>query len=333
MITLEPIIQFVDIFNIKSENKINDSNVFYLNSGKASISFLLAYFKYKKILKDKNSSVFIPKWVGSPVYQEIAAQAMPSSSTEISHEIYMMYHQYGFSQNFSKYLSSIKSDNPIIIEDCAHRIEGAVINKGESIKSYAIYSYNKFLPCLLLGGIQTSDDELMDWLRIRMKSASGSIALNLFKFLDEQLVHSKYFEKKDIFSTARKMAFSVYSSYPRPLSHSISMFESGVQKELDVRKIIYKYISGKAGPLGLLPDCWESTEAPYAIPIRAEIGKLLSIQEELKNYNIRAPIYHFDYNLNNLNPRYEKALMLPCHSRVTDRNVNLLTEILARTLS
>ncbi|NDF03018.1 MAG: hypothetical protein EB067_06260 [Actinobacteria bacterium] len=328
MITLEPAPQLSKLATGLRRHSTFQSRLTYLNSGKSAISLLIEYFKFRGRIKDKNGSVFIPKWVGSPVYQEIAGSAIPSTSPEIAHDIYMMYHQYGFSQDIKKYISSMRSEQSIIIEDCAHRIEGPVLNETQREYHYSIFSFNKFHFCMLLGGIDTNDLDFSLWLNSFSKNFESSILLNLFKVADEFLVHSKNFNKSDPFSRIRKMTFSVYSSYPKALDTSVAIHEKNIERELVRRKNIYSYFAEKFGPAEILPKCWVTTYCPYAIPIKGPLKFLQEIQNILQTFEIRAPINHFDFNLNNLDPAYEKSLILPCHSQLTDVQVEFIRDLI-----
>ena len=328
MITLEPAPQLGKLITGLRNHSTFQSRLTYLNSGKSAISLLIKYFKFRGQIKDKNGSIFIPKWVGSPVYQEIAGSAIPSTSPEIAHDIYMMYHQYGFSQDIPRYISSMRSEQSIIVEDCAHRIEGPVLDETQTEYQYSIFSFNKFHFCMLLGGIDTNDPAFSPWLNLDPKKFESSILLNLFKTADEFLVHSKSFNDNDPFSSMRKMAFSIYSIYPKALDLSIAMHEKNIERELFRRKNIYSYFAEKFGPAEILPKCWATTYYPYAIPIKGPLKFLQEIQNMLQNFEIRAPINHFDFNLNNLDPAYEKSLILPCHSQLTDVQVEIIRHLI-----
>jgi len=332
MITLEPAPQLGKLMSgLRSHSKF-ESRLKYLNSGKSAISLLIEYFKFKGRIKDKNGSIFIPKWVGSPVYQEIAGSAIPSTSPEIAHDIYLMYHQYGFSQDIQKYISSMRSEKSIIVEDCAHRIEGPVLNENQTEYQYSIFSFNKFHFCMLLGGIDTNDLDFHAWLNSVPKKFESSILLNLFKIADEFLVHSKNFDDGDPLLRVRKMTFSIYSSYPKALGISVAMHEKNIDRELNRRKGIYSYFAEKFGPAEILPNSWVTTYCPYAIPIKGPLEFLREIQSTLQTIEIRAPINHFDFNLNNLDPAYEKSLILPCHSQLTDVQVEVIRDLIITKL-
>lgn len=333
MITLEPMPTVKDLAKLFHKIERLNSNAIYLNSGKSAIALLIKYFKNNGRIRDKNASVFVPKWIGSPVYQEIAGHAIPSGSAIGEHDIYLMYHQYGYSQNISRYMSAVRSTNPIIIEDCAHRIEGPVLSDRDVKESYSIFSYNKFLFCFLLGGIQTSDLECSVWLQQELDRSKYSVILNLFKLMDEILVHSQYFEKKDIFINYRKMTFSVYSSYPTAVNMAKSLKHRSLDSEIFRRTKIYSHLVSRLGPMQVLPECWAATSAPYAIPVRGNLQKLQKLQAMLGELKIRVPINNFDFNLNNLDPKFEKAIILPCHSQLGDATVDNIEKMTYKILA
>lgn len=301
--------------------------IYYLNSGKSSFSVLIDYFKSIGIIKDKNASVFMPKWIGSPVYQEIAGKAIPSSSSQAQHDIYVMYHQYGFPQNVNAYLGEIKGKNPIIIEDCAHRIEGPVIdNTKHNIETYAIYSLTKFTFAFMLGGIYTTDKNFHQWISGWENGKKNSILMNLFKLIDEYHIRTRKFEKRDLYTKIRKMYFSIFNEYPRPLDISISLFKNNINDEVNRRTSIYKYITSQLSEFNILPENWDKVKSPYAIPLRINDEKTSKLLLSLNEMNIRANQYNFDYALNNLNPLFEKSLVIPCNSDLSDIQVELLCE-------
>jgi len=177
---------------------------------------------------------------------------------------------------------------------------------------------------MLLGGIETDDPDFHVWLNSVCQQFKSSILLNLFKVVDELNVHSKIFESNDIFFRCRKMSFSIYSSYPKALRLAITMHEKNIDAEITKRKKIYLFLAEKFGPVEMLPSCWTTTNFPYAVPIKGPIQFLQEMQNILRTVGIRAPINHFDYNLNNLDPVYEKSLILPCHSQLTDVQVEFI---------
>lgn len=335
MLTLEPRPKLNDVLKLRGEfndrSLVNDNFLHYLSSGKAAISMLLDYFREYLGLINKNSSFFVPYWIGSPVYQEIASRVIPCAGNAQRCDIYLMYHQYGYRQDVSRYRERMVNPDAIIIEDLAHRIEGPVIDIHEHTNHhYAIYSFSKFTYCNMLGGVKSNDEKFHEWIyRKRLKKSN---LMNLFKLVDEINIRRINFEKLDPFLDIRKIYFSLFSTYARPIECSIKLYERKIQDEINERSRNYEIIKKLIREHEIFPNSNYDCNAPYAIPLRFNEAKIDHYRSKLFDIGIRAGKIHFDYNHNNLEPGFEKALLIPCHSQLKLQQIEQMCEIIMEKL-
>nr|NQU89515.1 DegT/DnrJ/EryC1/StrS family aminotransferase [Bacteroidota bacterium] len=103
-------------------SEFDEDQVFLVNSGKTAINLILSYYKEIGHLEDKNSEVWVPRWIGSWVYNIMQKNCFPSIVPSRSTKGVVIYHQYGYPQNLDKIIAIAKENDWFVIEDCAHAI-------------------------------------------------------------------------------------------------------------------------------------------------------------------------------------------------------------------
>ena len=121
--------------------------VFLTSSERASLDIVLSYFRESGHLDDKNSEVWVPKWIDTWVYNVIQKRCFPSIVPSESTKGVLIYHQFGYPQNIEKIMERARANNWFVIEDCAHAIMS--FYKGRRvglIGDIGIFNFSNFIP-------------------------------------------------------------------------------------------------------------------------------------------------------------------------------------------
>jgi hypothetical protein len=68
----------------------------------------------------------------------------------------------------------------------------------------------------------------------------------------------------------------------------------------------------------------ESGVIPYAIPLMVPADKSEKLVSVLKDNNFETGVYFFDLNRFMLEPDFVKTVLIPCHSGISDNNLDKL---------
>ena len=292
---------------------------------------MLSYLRAAGVLKDKNSKILVPPWLGYWVYNVMHRHGFPVLHPDPEVRVAVVYHQYGFPQDMDAIRDYAAPNRVVLIEDCAHSLMGAY--RGTALGSFGragVFSYSKFVPSLIGGAVRSADEELRAHVRNLEKRGSRAIGwLSLAVKL--ALEHESKARKSP--SLAVRINELSYAGYPYARRVWLAdRLHAGLrlEEELHARRRNYALYRR------LLPafeeiQAFAEDVSPYVLPLLGPpIETLRGIAAALRQDGIATGIYSFDTHRNLFDPQYQPCVWLPVHSGITEERVERIAEIVRR---
>tara|TARA_Y100000590_G_scaffold466013_1_gene640024 strand:- start:790 stop:1746 length:957 start_codon:yes stop_codon:yes gene_type:complete len=309
---------------LKLEFDINDHNFRFVNSGKLGISLILSYLNKEKKFLHKLDELFVPKYMGNWIYSSLNQNILTSTVFNKNTKLIYIYHQFGIPQNIKLLKNFADENNLIVLEDCAHVLDGYCKNDNLVIgnkKHYVIYSFSKFFNCKILGGIKNENKNFLNYVDQKTKN-SGYIQsylnlflINLSNLFDEQKVISK---------KILNLNYSLYHFQSKPIKSKINFVKKNFKIEVASRK--NKYLLFKEALKKFDKNNFFNYEelSPYKIPVpMISLKQKEKIIEKFEKENFKYDDLMYDQNRNMLDPDYIKTLVLDTSSK----NVNFTNQV------
>ncbi len=305
-----------------------EEQVFITSSGKASLDIILSYFRKSGHLHDKNSEVWVPKWIGSWVYNIMQKRCFPTIIPSESTRGVVVYHQYGYPQNIDIIMSKARAYNWFVIEDCAHAIMSYYKSKRVgSFGDAGIFSFSKFFPSLMGGAIVTKNKQLGQYIQNRLNNVRnwGSTLSFLSKLFLEKSNNKKL---RSFWGKWVEMSYGVYD-----LNININRISEKIIKQRLMEKALIKRNENKDFFLDRLSDLNVFDEIgdhkaviPYFMPLIAEGYRLHNIKNQLLEHGVYTGIYPFDVNRNMGDTNFKKCVGLPVHEGINHSNRQIIVD-------
>jgi len=314
---------------------VNAGKFHYVGSGKAAIGLILGFLRTKGTLVNKMAPVFVPQWLGTWVYAQMLDYAFPTSQIDPCCRVAMCYHQYGFPQNMEKVLSIAADRKMTLIEDCAHA--AASSHNGTPLGQFgdfALFSYSKFAFCLALGGVSAKDPEFGTYVEGRCQKASRSLRalINGFKFLDERNLDRAKPCWQRLFDGGRKMMYARYGDQLLASPRSVAMWLAKRDVEIATRVANYRDLRLELNRFGLCDSLESEGVAPYAVPLVIRGTAATRIIADLTSEHISAGQYQFDFARCMFEPDFRPVVLVPIHSGMCGRGMDLLISTVRKHL-
>jgi len=311
-----------------------DGDVRFVGSGKAAIGLILQHMSLKGILAHKMSTIFVPPWMGTWVYASFLTYAFPVMDPHYAKAIWC-YHQYGFPQDMNRLRDFASSRKMVIIEDCAHAYGSKYYKQPlGTFGSYSLYSFSKFTYCFTLGGGWGSKTKIFTFVDTKISKSSSLLRIitNTFKFADEFNNQRKSPIFTNLMDTGRDMNYAIYYRQPIPGNWGIRLWRKAKKKELKARRENYLFLRNETKRWGLCDHLEESGITPYAVPLAVPRQKAAKVIQELNDANIWAGLHRFDIARCMFEPDYQKCVLVPIHSGMTETPMSKLLHTLKRNL-
>jgi len=138
------------------------------------------------------------------------------------------------------------------------------------------------------------------------------------KLLDLQFTHG-----------LTEMAYGRYSDSQLASKSAIKMFEQQYEQEMSRRTEIYQFIRAILEPYNACDHLESKDVVPYAIPLSLNPNKVESAVKNLRRKGFETGMYYFDMNRFAPEPDFQKTMLIPCHSGLTDMDLeNMLDTII-----
>lgn len=321
---------FFDLFGLTSSKSAGQilGNIELVGSGKGALALILKYLTQQGILKNKTDEILVPDWLGYWVYNQMQPFAFPAKRWSERTKAIFVYHQYGFPQDMEKIMTFAKEKNLVVIEDCAHAVASQY--KGQPLGSFgdfAIFSFSKWFFCFALGGIKSRSAEFISY--VREETARTPFGLTAFKDLTKYWAESQVFGRyANLFL---KMSYAIYGDALKASSFARRLLIGKLDQEVAVRQRRYQYFIQATEHLDICDHLEKEHVTPYVIPIRLPPGKEERVVRALLEKGIESGIYQFDLNRNLLEPKFVPTVWIPCHSGISDKTFELITETVSKS--
>ena len=299
---------------------IGNHQVFLTDSGKGAIDLVLSFYRETGRLRDKNSEVWVPPWMGAWVYNIMQKNCFPSIVASKRTRGVFIYHQYGYPQRIDRILEKARSHCWFVIEDCAHALMSHDRDRRlGTIGDAGIFIFSKFFPSLMGGAIITQDKQLSAYIAAHLKNPNDwASRLCLFtKILSER---STGRQMKSFWNHWVEMSYGIYDMRTRinPVSRRI-ISRSLSENAIAVRNANRDFFLKKLSRYGIfLPSEEAESITPYVLPIFSSRYRLQRIIDAFAQNGIASGIYHFDAGRDMSKPNYIPCAWIPVHEGIRE---------------
>jgi hypothetical protein len=308
-------------------------DMIYAGSGKAAIALILSYLKIKGVLPNKMVPILVPQWLGTWVYAQILPYAFPTACADGGVPAVLCYHQYGFPQNMDKILEIAEACGAIVIEDCAHAARS--FYKGKplgTLGAFGFFSFSKFLFCYALGGILAKDPEFKTF--VSEQQATASTALRLFvnglKFFAECANGRNQPRGTWMFQGLTAMAYARYGEQVVAGTRALDLWLWKRDAEIESRRKNYQLLRTSTDRFGICDHLEAENVTPYAVPLYVKEERAEPLVSELLKRGVTTGIYHFDFARCVFEPDFRRCVLVPIHSGMTGRGMELLVDAIEK---
>jgi len=304
-----------------------EKNIIYTYSGKSALSILLRYYLKAGLLKNKADEILVPQWLGYWVYMMMHKFCFPTTAFNKRVKGVIVYHQWGFPQDIDYIDAYCKERNIFYIEDCAHSFESYY--KGKRVGTFgraSIFSLAKFFPCGAGGAIYTADGSIKKLVEKMWKDHDQSLATRAFSHrlkVDAHPSEENYLELERY--------FAIYDKVLKPEKYALAVVRQQMRENaLQIRKNNYRLIRESFAHYDCHGSIFNKDVLPWAVPLFFKRKVSEKIIKALRRINIESGIYHFDVNLNMLNPDFRECLLVPCHQGINEKEIHKMVEIIKK---
>lgn len=308
---------------------IQNKKIFrFLNSGKLGFNLILDYLKKFKNFDQKFDEVFVPKYMGQWIYSSLNQKCITTPVFTKNTKVIYVYHQFGVPQKIKKIKKFAIKNNLLIIEDCAHILDG-YINKENRIGyigDFSIFSFSKFLECYLLGGLRSNSKEFINYIDGKVKKSSK--IQSLINYILIKLAFSIN-EKSDLRKKIFNINYSLYNFPSKNLNFLLEKFKKEIDNEFNLRSERFKIIKKKLDHLKEMDFLLYERLVLYKLPIILNKNLKEKVKKKFKSENLNFEELNFDINRNMLSPKYQKVLVIEIGSinKNFEKQIKIISEI------
>lgn len=303
-------------------NEFDGGYLFLTSSYLGALSMVLSYFRETTgYLEDKNSEVWVPKWMETWKYNIIQKHCFPSTvQSDLTRGI-IVFHQNGYPQNLNKIIKVAEENNWFLIEDCTQAIMSYYNGKRVGLYGDAgIYSLSKFFPSLIGGIIVTKNERLGKYIEKKLNSAKDQGSTISF-------LSNLFYEKSNSPKTRSFWGKWIeMSSNTSDLSFKLNpRLKNVILRRLDKESLTSRnenrdFFYNKLADLNILvtPDNREVV-TPYIIPLITTKPKLNNLYRQLRNIGLVTGLYYFDIKRDMIDPNFRECVWLPVHEGISEK--------------
>lgn len=279
--------------------------------------------------------ILVPPFLGQCVLSALARAVFPTMTPSQRTKSILVFHQFGYPQEIEKIENSARRNGWVMVNDCANTIFSRsngrmIIRWGD----FSVLSLPKLYPCTLGGGLISDRPEIEHPTGLNHKALSvehekrANMAHEVLeKAQKNQLGSESEFDIEAVYGYLPEIV-SFPSRSLKALPNTIREIREDVERRKEIVDILKFYFSDR------IPGSPEDDLVPSAVPIAGEPEQLEKsssmIQMELE---VIAPILHFDFARNMLNPDYRESLVIGCHERWSKDIVIRICELIKNTLT
>ena len=314
---------------LKLKLDISDKNFRFLLSGKLASSLILKYLIKNHNIHPKLNEILVPKFMGWWVYSNIQQNIQLSTKFSEYTKIIWLYHQFGIPQNI-EVKNFAYENNLLIIEDCAHVLKANFVDgKSDILNSpYSIFSFSKFIDCAPLGGIQSSDMNILSFIDEEINQSSKLQSI----LIDNLIKVTKFFNPNKMFyKKLYSINYALWNFPSKNLDNKLNFFKKNIKSEIELRNKNFNFFK-KEITEKIYQDYFNYDELvcqklPFVIN-NQKVRK--NIIDKFEYYKFPYEILTYDINRNLLDPKFEKTIILDhsSNNKFFDEQIELLRRLI-----
>lgn len=296
--------------------------VFLTRAGRTGIILSLRAFKLSR-----TDEVLVPRFMSTCVLDSINQVAAPSLHLTEHTRAVLLYHHWGFPQDYAKAQDVIRAHHLWVIEDCAHGLWGSSQGKPTGTFGHtAIFSLSKLLEMTYAGALKVNDQSLVpvikdaldrettlrdfceslrgEWTYLRFynaplrKRSAVGLRTDLLKWYATLLTYPNLTTVRGFLPRNRQELRCIFA---RQNAHFVTLLKRSVNTSF------------------MLPSDQVDTMAPLCYPVISDDPAFLAtVDQWLRQRNIFTGVYHFDVNRCMFDPNYQECVPLPLYASLPD---------------
>jgi hypothetical protein len=277
--------------------------------------------------------ILVPPYIGQCVLSALSRTSFPTMTPSIRTKAILVFHQFGFPQNLADIESEAQCNGWTILNDCANTLFTQVngrflIEWGD----FSIISLSKLYLCGIGGGFYSNHSDIYGKVFIEHERLFGTHIDKAEQALKKLIkINKGLFGAETIFEINGLYGYLPdLVAFPQKAYSALPSTRKDIEKDINHRKNIWATIKG------ILPDyvpvCKdEENIVPFAVPVSGKVFDLEKLSIDIrKKFNLDAPVLHFDFKRNMLNPDYKKSLVIGCHEGWSEELVMKICETIKR---
>jgi hypothetical protein len=292
--------------------------IFLTSSGRAGILLTL-----RAAGIGRNDEIFVPPYLSSCVLESVVSAGVASLRFSERTKAVLLYHHWGFPQNFVVLPKELKAGGVTIIEDCAHGFWGKTA--GTRIGEFgdaAIFSLSKIFEMTYAGALRVNNESFLPFisgelgcrvsLRERWESLRGEWTYVHYYSQDpERRIHPDR-------SLGLLKWYATLITYPacKGIRGKLPRDEGEIREIFKKQNGNFLFLLKNMKDRSFILESDTLDEmAPLCYPFLSEDEQVLKEADEwLKKNGIFTGIYHFDVNRNMFGPHYKKCVPIPLYA-------------------
>lgn len=259
--------------------------------------------------------ILVPPFLAHCVLSALSRTSFPAITPSQRTKAIFVFHQFGYPQQIDHIERIVLQNGWFIVNNCAHSLLSSYHGKMVSDwGDFAVMSFPKFYPCNLGGAligrnirIHKSIDENYEELAKQHHHRAERAYEILLKARQNLSGTDEQFQIDAVYGYLPEMiAFPIKALSCLP--DTVGQIHQDADRRRKLLDIVRIYFPDR------IPESAECDVVPFAIPVAGEAEHLerasLRIKERL---GVEAPVLHFDFARNMLEPEYKKALIIGCH--------------------
>ncbi|MBW1716350.1 MAG: DegT/DnrJ/EryC1/StrS family aminotransferase [Deltaproteobacteria bacterium] len=242
----------------------------------------------------------------------------------------LVFHQFGYPQRIDYIEKVAVKKGWFTVNDCAQSLSSTYCGKILSEwGDFAVNSFPKFYHCNLGGALVARNRRVQKTIANNYNNLATQHAQRanqayeiLLRARQKPSGREEQFEIDAVYGYLPEVV-----AFPTRalgfLPDTIEEIRQDADRRRNLLNIVRAYFPDR------VPEPGRGDVVPFAIPIAGEKEHLQRASLGIKErFGIEAPILHFDFARNMLNPDYRKALVIGCHSEWSDELVTRICKMI-----
>jgi dTDP-4-amino-4,6-dideoxygalactose transaminase len=304
-------------------HELGSDNVYLTSSGRGAIILSL-----RAAGIGRNDEVFVPPFLSACVLDSIVRGGTPTLHFTKETKAVLLYHHWGYAQNFEAIKKRLAQREIVVVEDCAHGFWGET-NKTKigSFGDTAIMSLSKIFKTTYVGAVKINNGRYSQ--SILNDLGQRTSPREHFEHLLGEMIYLSYYRnlkrsksrKSDEINMNRWYSTLLLFPKFKGIRGYVPTTSQDALKVFERQNQNFLFLLDRLGRSFLLKGDNLSSMAPLCYPFMSEDQNTLAQAVEwLERRGIRTGIYHFDVRRNMFDPLYTKCVPLPLHCSI-DREV------------